>query len=107
MIGERIQAAPVAPDTQRDLLCHRAAGHEDRRIFAEFRREAGLEALDEIARTVAVGFVRGIGVLRQLRECTLRRNRQMMGQRARAGGAKPRQIGVGYRRNPSSLINLR
>ncbi len=48
-------AAPDAPDAQGDLLRHRAARHEDRRLLAEQRGDLRLEAGDEFALAVGVG----------------------------------------------------
>jgi len=107
VVGERRHAAPVAPNAQRDLLGHRSAGHEDRRFFAELGGEAPLETFDDFASAVDVGVECRVDELRQVRERALRANRQMMRQRARTGRAQPCELGVGYRRSPSSLISLR
>src|SRR5207249_6159263 len=47
-------ARATRPDAQRDLLGHGPAGHEDRRLLAQQRRDVAFEVVDEAPFTVAV-----------------------------------------------------
>ncbi len=77
--GHGVDAAPRAVDPQRDLLGHRPAGHERRRLHSQQRREPALEALDDLA--LAVGVRPGPG-----RERVGRRAQQLRGGRRPARG---------------------
>ncbi len=48
------QPPPLAPDPQRDLLRHRAAGHEHGGLLAQQLGDAGLEPADPLALAVRV-----------------------------------------------------
>ena len=68
MERDRADPAAVAPDPQRDLLRHRPARHEHRRLLAEQLGDLLLEALDPLARAVRIrplALVRRVGERRQ------------------------------------------
>ncbi len=48
MCGERAQAVAIGDDAQRDLLRHRAAGHEHRGVLAEQRAMRASNALSRV-----------------------------------------------------------
>ena len=55
VIGDRRVAAALAPDAQRDLLGHRAAGQKHRRLLTQQPGHFVLELLDQRALAVAIG----------------------------------------------------
>jgi hypothetical protein len=57
MKGHGPTTTTVAPDAQRDLLCHRARRQEHRGLLAEQLRHAMLETFDPLARSVHVGLL--------------------------------------------------
>src|SRR6185503_11333191 len=54
MKGDAARARAIAPDPERDLLCHCPARHEDGRFLAEQSGDVALERGDELATAVAV-----------------------------------------------------
>src|SRR5262245_12489498 len=52
--GDIAHTAPIGPDPQRDLLTHRAAGHEDGRLLAKQCGDLTLESLDQLALAVTI-----------------------------------------------------
>ncbi len=74
----------LAPDAQRDLLGHRAAGHKDGGLFAQQAGNLLLKPLDQFALAVTVGLLIGIDRLGQRRQCRLRALRPMSAEEALA-----------------------
>ena len=66
-------ASAVAPDPQRDLLRHRPARHEHRRLLAEQLGDLLFEALDALAGAVHVRPLVLAGRLGERREAVARR----------------------------------
>ena len=66
MEGDDLDALALAPDAQRDLLRHRAARHEDRRLFAEKSSDLVLEVANHGPRAVLIGKIIGASSLREL-----------------------------------------
>ena len=63
MEGDGRAALAIAPDAQRDLLRHRPAGHEDRRLVAQDLGDPLLQAADPLALAVGVPPLVGAGRL--------------------------------------------
>src|SRR5260221_9179729 len=87
--GDRSGAAPLAPEAQRDLLCHSAAWHEDRRRLAQHPGDLVLEVLDQLARAVDVALSLGACLRRQRRQLVTHREAPVAGERAASARTAP------------------
>jgi len=98
MERDRAIVRPLAPNTQRDLLSHRARGHEHGGFFAEFPRDARFEIREPRRFAVAIEGKIGRDFGGDFGQRLVQRAGRMVSQRVRARCAQHGQLGVGHPR---------